>query len=318
MSDRIDVHNHIIPPRYRARLDELGLTAGGLPSPDWSEDLALAAMDRHQIATAIVSVSTPGVHFGDDMRARHLAREVNEFAAELTERHPGRFGFFATLTLPDVEGSIAEAAYALDELGADGVILLANIGGTYLGDPAFEPLLTELDRRGTTVFVHPSKLPGPSAEGIPPYIADFLLDTTRTAVSLVRSGALGRHPNLDFILSHGGGFVPFAAYRLAMTSTFDADRTVDEFLGDFRRFHVDIAQASSPTALPTVLEFFGSDHVLFGSDWPHASDKGVAYFRTLYDELGLDSALRAGIDHKNASRLLRRNATTAHPATALS
>jgi predicted TIM-barrel fold metal-dependent hydrolase len=309
MSDRIDVHNHLIPPAYRARLDQLGLTAGGLPTPEWSESLALAAMDRHQIATAIVSVSTPGVHFGDDTAARHLAREVNEFAGELAGRHPGRFGFFATLTLPDVEGSIAEAAYALDELGADGVILLANVEGTYLGDPAFEPLFTELDRRRTTIFVHPSRLPGPPASGIPPYIADFLLDTTRTAVSLVRNGTLRTHPNLNFILSHGGGFIPFAAYRLAMTSTFDADRTVDDFLDDFRRFHVDIAQASSPTSLPAVLDFFGPDHVLFGSDWPHASEKGVTYFRGLYDELDLDPVVRAKIDRTNATRLLRRYAT---------
>jgi predicted TIM-barrel fold metal-dependent hydrolase len=306
MTQRIDVHHHIIPAVYRAALESRGLTAGGLPSPPWNEQLALAAMDRHEIATAIVSVSTPGVHFGDDADARELARAVNEFAAELGERHRGRFGFFATLTLPDVDGSIEEANYALDNLGADGVILLANVEDRYLGDPMFEPLLAELDRRGTTIFVHPSRLPGPPAAGIPPYIADFLLDTTRTAVSLVRAEVFNRHRNLKFILSHGGGFVPFAAHRLAMTSTFDSDRSVEEYLADFQRFYVDVAQASSPTSLPTVLQFFGAEKVLFGSDWPHASDPGVAYFVGLYDSMTLPSDERAAIDSGNAKQLLGR------------
>lgn len=304
MSHRIDVHNHIIPPIYRQRMDEHGLTAGGLPAPSWSEELQSAALDRLDIATAVVSVSTPGVHFGDDAAARQLGREVNEFAADLAARHSGRFAFFATLTLPDVEGSLEEAAYALDVLGARGVILLANVDGRYLGDPAFDPLLAELNRREATIFVHPSRLPGPTADGIPPYIADFLLDTTRTAVSLVRNGVLQRYPRLNFILSHGGGFLPFAAYRLAMTSTFDSDRSIDDFLADFRRFHVDIAQASSPTALPAIVDFFGADHVLFGSDWPHASDAGIAYFRDLYESVGVDPDVRAGVDGGNAKRLL--------------
>lgn len=306
MSGRIDVHNHLIPPRYQARLDERGLTAGGLPAPAWSEDLALAAMDAHGVETAIVSVSTPGVHLGDDAEARELARHVNEYAAELAARHPGRFGFFATVTLPDVEGALAETAYAFDELHADGLILLANVDGRYLGDPEFEPLLAELDRRHAVVFVHPSKLPGPAADGIPPYIADFLLDTTRTAVSLVRADVIRRHPNITFILSHGGGFIPFAAHRLAMTMTFDSGRTVEDFLADLASFRVDTAQTSSPTSLPAALEFFGADKVFFGTDWPHASNSGVAYFTQRFAEFDLDATTRRTIEIDNARALLPR------------
>jgi 6-methylsalicylate decarboxylase len=87
-------------------------------------------MDDLDVATAIVSVSAPEVHLdpavtGADAVARSWARKVNEFAAELVKDHPDRFGFFATLTLPDVAGAIAEAEYAFDVLGTDGVILLA-------------------------------------------------------------------------------------------------------------------------------------------------------------------------------------------------
>lgn len=76
---------------------------------------------------------------------------------------------------------------AFGALGADGVILLANYDGTYLGDPVYDPLLSELDRRGAVVFVHPTAPPGPGVPGVPPFTADFLLDTTRAALNLVRT-----------------------------------------------------------------------------------------------------------------------------------
>ncbi|GAA3310823.1 hypothetical protein GCM10020295_78930 [Streptomyces cinereospinus] len=203
---------------------------------------------------------------------------------------------------------MAEAAYALDELGAEGVVLFANAEGAYLGDPRFEPLLAELDRRRAVVYIHPSHLHGAVADGIPPYIGDYLLDSTRTAVSLVRSGAVRRWPDITFVLSHGGGFIPFAAHRLAMTMSYDSDRTVDELLADLRTFHVETAQAASPVSLPCVLDFFGVDRVLFGTDWPHVTDRGAAYFTSHYDRYPLSDADRAAIDSGNARRLLPRYA----------
>ena len=134
---RIEVHQHVLPPRYASWLRDKGVRPGGIDLPAWSPPGALKFMDGHGIATGILSVSTPGVHLGDDAEARKWAREVNEYTAELVRAHPGRFGLFATLTLPDVQGAIAEAEHALDSLRADGVVLLANNAGRYLGDPAF-------------------------------------------------------------------------------------------------------------------------------------------------------------------------------------
>src|SRR5262245_46331976 len=190
---RIDVHQHMVPPKYAAWLRANGIhEAGGRELPIWKVEDALRVMDEHDIATAVLSVSAPGVHLGDDAAARAMAREVNEVAARVAHDHPRRLGFFATLTLPDVDGALEEATYALDELGAAGVILLANTRGRYLGAPEDEPLLAELDRRHAVVFVHPAELPGPSVEGIPPFAADFLLDTTRAAYRLVHGGAVRR------------------------------------------------------------------------------------------------------------------------------
>jgi predicted TIM-barrel fold metal-dependent hydrolase len=155
---RIDTHNHVVPPTYAAWLKKKGIAAGGLPIPDWNLDAAISLMDKFRIQTSNMSISTPGVHLGDDSEAREKAREVNEYAAEVVRKHPSRFGFFATLCLPDVKGSIDELAYAFDKRHADGVVLLANSRGIYLGERVFDPLFDELNKRNAVVFVHPSHL----------------------------------------------------------------------------------------------------------------------------------------------------------------
>lgn len=307
---RIDVHQHLVPPRYASWLRALGVDeAGGRELPAWSAEDALAVMDAHDIARAILSVSTPGVHPDpgkrDDAGARALARELNEFAAETARDHPGRFGFFATLTLPDVDGALTEAAYAFDTLGAAGVILLANTHGHYLGRPEDEPLFAELNRRRAVVFVHPSVLPGPPVPGVPPFAADFLLDTTRAAYRLVQSGVVRRHPALEIILAHAGGFLPYASHRLMAALLAEGGRAPGELLEDMRSFYFDTALSGSPAALPSLLAFAKPGHVLFGSDWPFAPAPAVSYFTGQLDAYaGLDAAGHAAIDRASAEALL--------------
>lgn len=301
---RIDTHQHIIPPAYAEWFARQGITAGGLPLPAWSADAALDLMDSADIACALLSVSTPGVHTGDDLAARALAREVNDFAASVVTRHPGRFGFFATLTLPDVDGALAEAAYALDHLNADGVVLLTNVGNCYFGDAAWEPLMAELNRRKTVVFIHPCDLPGPSVPGIPPFAADFLLNTTRAAINYAKSGALERYPDLKIILSHGGGFVPYAAERIARICAADGSNAAG--LARLRQFYFDTALTSSPYALPSLLAFANPSHITFGSDWPYAPKARSLHFSKLLDAFELTDGQRQAIDQGNASRLFAR------------
>ncbi|WP_281032304.1 amidohydrolase family protein [Nocardia aobensis] len=148
---RIDTHQHYLPQFYRDLLDSHGMDAGGWPTPDWSLEAALALMDDLQIATGVVSLSSPGVRFDDDETSRAVARRVNEFVAELVKDRPERFGLFASLPLPDVDGALAEIADAYDELHADGVVLLSNVDGIYLGDRAYEPVWEELNRRSAVV-----------------------------------------------------------------------------------------------------------------------------------------------------------------------
>ncbi len=311
---RIDVHQHLLPPSYASWLRSKGIQdAGGRELPTWSVEDALRLMEDHDIAKAILSVSTPGVRLDtgerSDAEARSMAREVNEFAARVVRDHPGRFGFFATLTLPDVDGALEEARYALDTLAASGVILLANTQGRYLGGPEDAPLLAELNRRHAVVFVHPSELPGPRVEGVPPFAADFLLDTTRAAYRLVQSGAVRRHSNLKIILAHAGGFLPYASHRLMAALIADGRRSPAEALEDLGSFYFDTALSGSQAALPSLLAFARPGHVLFGSDWPYAPAPAVRYFSGQLDAYAaLDGDGHGAVDRKNAEALFPEEA----------
>lgn len=277
MSGRIDVHAHDIPDFYRAAAAAAGrrpAVSSGLPA--WSPERALEVMDASAIATAILSVSAPGVHFGDDAAARALARRCNEYKAECARRWPGRFGGFAALPLPDVAGALAEIDYALDALKLDGIGLFSSYDGRYLGDPMFEPILERLNARSAVAFVHPvlNPLLRDLAIDLPAFVVEYVFDTTRAAANLIFSGALERHPNIRFILAHGGGALPFLAFRLAQSPLIDPAR-----LGSFdpervaaliRRFYVDTALVAHPAPLAALAAVTGPERILFGSDWPFA------------------------------------------------
>jgi predicted TIM-barrel fold metal-dependent hydrolase len=303
---RFDVHQLLVPPDYAQWLRGKGVAdAGGRDLPEWDVERALALMDRHGIEKAILSISTPGTTAGGPAEAAEMAHAVNEFSAVLVREFPDRFGFFGTVPLPHVDPAINAARFALDDLHAEGVTLLANSDGQYLGASEIDPLMEELNARDTVVFVHPGALPGPAADGIPPFAADFLLDTSRAAFNLVRNDVIRRYPRIRLILSHAGGFVPYAAHRMALAIAGAAGRKLNEVLEDFRSFYFDIALSGSPAALPSLMHFAQPGHVLFGSDWPFAPDAAVSYFAAQFDKWdGMSEDERAAVNRGNAMRLL--------------
>jgi len=306
---RIDTHHHLIPPDYRTALRKAGIDeAGGRALPDWSPEASLQTMADLDVGTAILSVSTPGTTFLPAMAdAAALARDLNDYTAQLVLDHPGRFGFFATIPMPHLDASLAEAVRALDELKADGVVLLANSAGVYLGQDGQDELFTALDERAAVVFIHPADLPGPVIPGVAPFAADFLLDTTRAAYLLVRNGIRRRYPRIRFLLSHAGGFVPYASHRMAVAITADTGRSPADVLDDFSSFYFDTALSSSAAALPSLLAFARPGHVTFGSDWPFApSAAGRLFAAGLETYAGLDRAGRDAIDRANAVGLFPR------------
>ena len=187
MSFTIDVHHHILPDFFWRETNDGANPVGGIAPPPWDEAGALAFMDDARIDVAVTSISTSGVHVGDDARARSLARRCNELAATMMQKRPERFGGFAALPLPDVDGALDELAYALDVLKLDGVVLFSNSNGVYLGEMRFEPLFEELERRGAVVFIHPTASPDPAAHqlGLPDTLIDFTADTTRAIAQML-------------------------------------------------------------------------------------------------------------------------------------
>jgi 6-methylsalicylate decarboxylase len=313
---RIDTHHHMVPSDYRKLLRRAGIDeAGGRAMPDWSPEGSLQTMAELGVATAILSVSTPGTTFVPKAAdAAALARDLNDYGAQLVASQPDRFGFFATIPMPHIDESVAEVVRSLDDLDADGVVLLANNDGTYLGQEGQEDLWAALDARSGVVLVHPADLPGPTVPGVAPFAADFLLDTTRAAYLLVRNGIRRKYPNIKFILSHGGGFVPYASHRMAVAIMAETGASPADSLDDFSSFYFDTALSSSAAALPTLLAFAKPRHITFGSDWPFAPIAAGQYFAVgLETYPTLDVSGRAGIDRTNALALFPRLGTAPVP-----
>ena len=314
---RIDVHSHFLPDFYREALHAAGLSRpdGIAALPEWSEDDMLRTMDLLGIERAYLSISTPGVHFGDDAAARKLARRVNEEAARLVRAHPGRLGFFASTPLPDVAGALDEIAYAYDVLGADGVVFETNFHGMYLGDAALAPVYQELDRRGAVLFLHPTapgcscgcgQYPGKHFDYPAPMI-EFIFDTTRAVTNMVLSGTLERCPNLKVIVPHAGAALPILAARIDLIGPMLTAPGVPNppLMRDaLRRFHFDLAGVPVPQMLDALLSVADPKHLHFGSDWPFTPTKiCIGLAEALDGAAQLNGPLRADVYRNNALRL---------------
>ncbi|MGW8142684.1 amidohydrolase family protein [Sphingomonas zeae] len=312
--NRIDVHHHLVPPQFAASAERHGLKkVAGAPLPHWTPQRSVDVMDRYGIQTALLSLSAPGVYFGDRDEARDLARACNEFAAETRANHPGRFGSFAVLPMPFTEDACEEAVYALDVLGADGVVLLGSTDGHFLGDNRFDELMAELDRREAIVFVHPNI--HPTSEqlplDIPDFLIEFLCDTTRAATNLILNGTVERYPGIRFILAHAGGFLPYVAWRLSLANELPATirHAPKGVLHYVRRFYFDTALSPSPFAMAALKELVDPSHILFGSDFPFAPEAAVGMEIKTLDGLSvLDPVTLAGVDRENALKLFPRHA----------
>jgi aminocarboxymuconate-semialdehyde decarboxylase len=243
-------------------------------------------MDDNGVATSVLSLTAPSVVGWHGQELREMARRVNEYVATLASAHPGRFGNFATLPLPDVDGAVIEAEYALNCLAAEGVVLLSNYAGMYQGDTCYTALWESLNARSAIVFIHPGHPMIPILGDVPGPIVDYPFDTTRNAVHMVFNGVLDRYPSVRIILSHAGGFVPFAVVRFCeLRHALDlSGPSPEELLSKFRQFYWDTALSSGYAAFGSLLELADHRRILFGSDFPYASSSVAARFTEILDK----------------------------------
>ena len=311
---RIDVHHHILPPNFVSALNSLNIPwTGGPEVPSWSLQQAHDMMGAMGIDAAVASPS-PGVYWGGDTAfAVKLARETNEFVADVVRDDPEHFGGFATVPLPDVDASLEELEYAYDTLGLDGVVLYTSQGDRYLGDRSYDPFFEELDRRKAIVFIHPTTIPpGADATGltIPFGVAEFTFDTTRAVMNMLYSGTLERYPSIRYIVSHAGGTIPYLAWRIAGASYLPElrDRAPkNDGLALLQELYYDTALSTSEFVFGALKEFVPMSQVLFGSDFPYIGPAVLQAERYgLENSKVLDDAARAAIDRGNALTLFPR------------
>lgn len=309
---RVDVHHHFTPPQWLDWAEARGLAVRAvLPWwTRWDLDASLHAMDSAGIGTAVVTAATPVPRYRSRDQHRESLIVAYEAMAGLVARAPGRFAFFAPLPLDDLELAAWSARYGRDA-GAVGMnAMTRDSRGTYLGDPVFDALLSELDTVPTVINLHPTELPGssplnPALPGVPSFLCDYPLDTTRAAVNMTVHRTLERFPNLSFILPHGGGFLPYIASRFGFGGSY-LDPTVEPArVEDYlRRFYYDTAAPMSPASTPTLLAATDPARILYGSDWPAVHADLVAAAASALDT---DSALTPGqrrdINRHNALRL---------------
>lgn len=304
---RIDVHHHLFPPDYRTALAAMNLAS----PPPWTPQQSLDDMGKGGIATSLLSVSTPGVWFGDVQQGRKLARVINEYGAKLAAENPGKFGLFAAIPLPDPEGSLREIEYAFGTLKAQGIGLMTSyqVSGSdrWLGDASFGPVWEELNRRKAVVYTHPDTPAccGAIKDEVGPGVIEWATATTRTMTSLLFSGTAAKYPDIRWIFSHGGGTVPFLLSRfIRQESDMKEQARVklpNGVLYELKKFYYDTAQANHPGALAALLKLAPVPRILYGTDYP---------FRTVVEENdGLAAQHFAtedlfAIEQGNAKRLL--------------
>jgi predicted TIM-barrel fold metal-dependent hydrolase len=302
---RIDVHHHFSSPGFIAEI--AGRRTGQAPLMRLTAEKSLDDMEKGGVSTAIVSISEPSVFFGNYDAARALARETNEFGARMMAEYPGRFGLFGTIPLPDVDGALKEIAYALDTLKADGICMMTDYEGKFLGDPAFTPVMEELNRRKAVVYTHPYR--NACCRNLVPDVFEPTIelgtDTTRTIASLIFGGTAARFPDISFIFSHAGGTAPFLVQRftyLAQARKDIGSRFPQGPVHYLQQFYYDTANATTVYPLSSLMQLVNPSHVVFGTDFPFLTANGTAA-ELRETKMFSDADLRA-IERDNAVRLM--------------
>jgi predicted TIM-barrel fold metal-dependent hydrolase len=282
--------------------------------PEWSIASDKAFSDSIGVRTRILSVSTPGVTFiSDPEESAAVARAMNEYCASLRDGDPVSYGFFATVpSLEHTDLVLRELRYAFDTLHADGVTLFTSYATPegYLGHPEYLPVWEELNARKAVVFVHPinNKVAVYFDERLPMPAFDWPHETGRTAMDMILNRRLQQFPDVKIILSHGGGTLASLVKRATMLSLpeFGAVMSADDIVDQAKSFYFDLALSGSDEMLPLILGFAKDGHVLFGSDFPHATAPFSQIHARFIDEYGMEDEKREEIYNGTALKLFPR------------
>jgi predicted TIM-barrel fold metal-dependent hydrolase len=304
---RIDVHHHFYPPELLDAWKKANVRNAPVVQR-WTLQAAMQQMDKGGVATAVISLPT-GINLPDLSAEDRLSwtRRINDYAAKVRSDHPGRFGVFGFLPMPDINASLKGIEYALDTMKADGIGLNTSYGNKWLGDPAFKPIMDELNRRKATVFVHPL---GPACcnrlmSYVPASFTEYPQDTNRTVMSMLFSGTLTRTRDVKWIFCHAGAAVPLLAGRVKSLAKIQV-KNAAEILPDgvdfeLKRLYYETANAAFVPNMAALLKYVSVSQVLFGTDYPY-----VSITENVDDLLkaGLSPADLKAVERENAKKLI--------------
>jgi predicted TIM-barrel fold metal-dependent hydrolase len=307
----IDTHHHFFPPQYLEPLavwnDKAGLPGQTPIQRAWTVDRAMEDMNRNGVGTAVLSISTPGIWFGEAEAARKMARICNEYGAEMARAHPGRFGLFASVPMPDVDGTLREIEYAFDTLKANGIGFMTSYGDKWPGDPMFAPVFEELNRRKAIAYFHPlapnccGGMLIPTVTGSP---VEYLFDTTRAVLSLLVGGTLAKMTDTRFLFSHAGGTIPMLAGRIAnalKTRKDIAEIAPNGIDAELKKLYYDTANSFYAPTIAALTTYVPDSQILFGTDFPYLT---IGQNLDGLRKLGLSPAQMTAITRDNGFRLL--------------
>ena len=310
----IDFHAHPVTDAFRAAMSDLGidpLAEDGFSLPQWSAEDHLAFMKDAGIDYAVLSAPVPHIYNGDGAKAAAAARKINQETAAIVRQNPDQFAFAALVPLPDIAGTLAETAYALDVLGAAGLKVATNMGGIYLGDPLLDPVMAEWNRRRALVIIHPCRArlrPENVITGTVAAIYEYPADTTRAVLNMMANRIMTRFPDIRWVVPHCGSFLPYMLQRFTGVSGILASMGMMETVdvkAEFEKLYFDIAGDPEPVHLEMLRMVAADDHIVYGSDFPHSPARVITAKKQHFDANGKYAGIREKIYGDNALRLLK-------------
>ena len=330
MSRTIDTHTHVLADeaikRLQKEIPSLGLKLTPLdndnsiievagvpyrPFPKGGHDIArrLADMDAALVDMQVVTATPQTWLYGQEASAGvALSAIQNDDMARLTKEHPDRFAAIATLPMQAPQKAADELRRAMTKLGMHGAIIGSNINGKNLDDPSFEPVWATAAELDAFMVIHPGNVAG--ADRLRAYYLNNLignpLDTTIAAACLIFGGVLERHPKLNFVMVHGGGFIPYQGMRwvhgwdVRPEPKVHLKHSPEAYLG---RFQYDTI-LHSKTTLEFLIASVGADRVFLGSDYPY--DMGMLDCVRHVRGLDITEAQRDKILHSHAAKILAK------------
>jgi 6-methylsalicylate decarboxylase len=310
----IDTHFHFWAPEYLKLTEDWGAAHQARPDPriaNWSPQVALDEMDSGGVQTAMLSLASIREGFWglDPQKATGIVRACQDFGAKMVSDHKGRFGLLAPLNMIDIDSSLKEAQYALDQVKADGIGVQSSANGRYPGDPYYNPLWEELNRRKAVVFFH-----GPVPDccgalkvgpGVNPAVGEVTFDMTRAVMSLLANGALARYRDIKWLFAYGGGATPYIAGR--MDAFFKDAKNIHDIapngvMAELQRLHYDTVNVTAAPSFAALTKLAPMANITYGTDFPYFANDQL----DTLDQRGLSAKDLAAIHAGNAKRLIPR------------